>query len=51
MANLGMRTMIHVAVEARAYAILESKNDPLGRDSAHWFQARADLEIAKDLIV
>ena len=44
------RAAIRAAVQIRAYEIWESEHRPHGRDWAHWFQAKAELGIAEDVI-
>lgn len=45
------RAAIRAAVQARAYEIWEGEDRQHGRDSAHWFRAKAELGIAENVIV
>jgi hypothetical protein len=45
------RAAIRTAVEKRAYEIWEEEGRLPGHEQAHWFQAKADLGIAKDIYV
>ena len=45
------RAAIRAAVQARAYEIWESEPRPHGRDWAHWFQAKAEIGIAQDVLI